>query len=83
MSEQEIDAEVSRYAPGHSTWWRWFRGTPEEWDVCPSDVPEATFDALTGGTLRGGSLRLYPTREAAYADLRQAIRATGTVAARH
>lgn len=74
LTEQEIDAEVSQRQP-YCLWansWMWFFwvpgfGTP----LGPHDVPLRIHRHLQS---RG---QHYPTREAAFADLRQAIRASG------
>lgn len=80
MTEQQIDAEVSRYEPLHACG---LRGTWSWWlfsELIPtyagdrSDLPEAIFERLaTGKECTAEYARYYPTREAGFADLRQAI----------
>ena len=82
MKDDEVETMVNKYTPGRSGRWRWFCGTPEEWEPNPADLPEPIFHALAAGTIVGGSVRLYESREDAIADLRQAIRASGTDAAK-
>jgi hypothetical protein len=80
MTEQEVDAVIAAggYEPVR---WRlgfgWSRG-----GIRPSDVPDAAHALLTGTTPDSWfGVITYPTREAAFADLRQAVRASGTDAA--
>ena len=74
MTEQQLDAEVSRYEPVEwGGFYEWCVFTEAGRCGLGTDV----FDALENST-RNGYLRewaRYPTREAAYADLRNAIRA--------
>lgn len=78
LTEQQIDAEVSRYEP--LLWngeWLWSRGVKSGRNWC---VPSDVFDELSDGCLNGFyTVRAtYDTREAAFADLRQAIRAANS-----
>lgn len=73
LTEQQIDAEVSRYQP-YLMWrdaWTWFIWVPSIAPRGPEDVPLNVHRKLTR---RGANY--YPTREAAFADLRQAFKAS-------
>lgn len=80
MSEQEIDAEVIRYEPRKAS-----LNDTYYWTLDESDwnhrLSARIFGALAAGLLYFHGCRDYPTREAAFADLRNAIRLTGTNAA--
>lgn len=76
MTEQQIDAELCRYEPD-------FDGLDFGWARFPAghdprhQVPAAAFDRMRPRS-PGRRWRYYPTREAAFADLRRAIAARGT-----
>lgn len=79
MSEQELDAELRRYEPYRKVfgdgsvafvWWRWQRSP-----AAPCDVFSAEFDKLHMRYAVGNIAKAYATREAAFLDLRQALRA--------
>lgn len=79
MTEQQIDAEACRYEPYHNytaapgvARWHWFCADSEEWHGPERD----TLPARIWRHIR--SAMVYPTRAAAFADLRQAIAASGT-----
>lgn len=79
MTEQQLDAEASRYEPdevGYRDFWFWRYAIPTK-----HDVPRRIWACMQGTEMIGGECRRYPTREAAFADLRNAIRLTGTNAA--
>lgn len=81
MTEQQIDAEVSRYEPFYhdAVCFAWFLAgacVAEPGDR--SDVPADLFARLSvRDSVSSSGTRYYPTREAAFADLRQAIAASG------
>lgn len=71
MSEQQIDAEVSQRRPYYlfANSWMWFFWVPGFGTPCgPHDVPLRIHRHLQSGGQH------YPTRAAAFADLRNAIR---------
>lgn len=74
-TEQEVAALLLRYAP--EWWngsWEWMRGREDpRWSWRP---PADVFDLLEDGTRDGFHtvVASYETREAAYADLAQALR---------
>lgn len=75
MTEQQIDAELSRYEP-YLMWrdaWTWFIWVPS---IVPRRPDEAPLDVHRKLTRRGPNY--YPTREAAFADLRRAIQLANT-----
>lgn len=75
MTEQQIDAELIRYEPYQShynrTWFSWWHEGPD-----PSDLPTHLFALLSNYCRWETDVRFYPTREAAFADLRRAIAAS-------
>ena len=82
LTEQQIEERVRRYEPlrvagvrGTCSWWL----LDEQFPAAPgdkSDLPEPYFARLAAGQgCTAGFTRYYPTREAALADLRNAIRA--------
>jgi len=79
VTEQQLDAAVSRYEPyrmcgARGPFWIWFRADAEEWHT-----DRDTLGARLWRHIKGAMV--YYTREAAFADLRNAIRLTGTNAA--
>lgn len=75
VTEQQIDAAVSRYEPSRfASCYEWFPGRADKWTRCV--LPMRIYDALP--QRREGGFAIYPTREAAFADLRQAIASSGT-----
>lgn len=73
MTEQQIDAELCRYEP-YFMWragWTWFLWTPDFGVRRPEDVPYRIHRKL-----KYRLDRYAPTREAALADLRQALAAS-------
>lgn len=78
LTEQQIDAEVSRYEPGYDATTRTYY-----WSALychtgrksrTTRVASPFWGLLKSQTIPAG-FRDYPTREAAFADLRRAIRA--------
>lgn len=47
-------------------------------ELCRYDIPDEWHTRLTGRPVKLFGVLAYPTREAAFADLRQAIAASGT-----
>ncbi len=85
MTEQQLDAEVSRYEPMACkrcvVWVRRPNYFSPAMNALRHYVQSDVHDRLTGELFGDGYYRRYPTREAAFADLRQAIRLSGSAAA--
>ncbi len=85
-TEQEIDAEVSRYEPfrNRDGLFIWVTNPPSrpDLDALAYRVPSHFFARLVPKLISddcGCKFRIYPTREAAFADLRNAIRSADGV----
>lgn len=77
LTEQQIDAAVRRhrYEPSRfGSYYEWFPGLAGDSKRCV--LPMRIYDALP--QRREGGFGIYPTREAAFADLRRAIALSNT-----
>lgn len=90
MTEQQLDAEVMRYEPmacksvtvgKFVVWVQRPHYFPPTANVMKYYIQPGVYERMVGAFMQLHCYRCYHTREAAFADLRNAIRLTGSNAA--